>query len=69
MAWSYALQPFLERPVKIFERNDILAVLEAHPTDNESGSFLAVAAATHGFGSCSLFELVKFVHRVFVCFR
>ena len=62
LAWSYGLQPLRERPVKIFERHDILAVFEARPTHNQSGVLFAVAAAAHGFGSCSLFKLVKFVH-------
>ena len=62
MAWSYGLQPLRERSVKIFERHDVFAVFEARPTHNQSGFFFAVAAAAHGFGSCSFFKLVKFVH-------
>ena len=61
MAWSYGLQPFRERPVKIFERHDVFAVFETRPTHNQSGFFWFVAAAAHGFGSCYCF---KFIHRV-----
>ena len=62
LAWSYGLQPLRERSVKIFERHDVFAVFEAWPTHNQSGVFVAVAAAAHGFGSCSFFELVKLLH-------
>ena len=62
MAWSYGLQPLRERSVKIFERHDVFAVFEARPTDSHSGFLFTSAAAAYGFGSCSFFELVKFVH-------
>ena len=54
--------PLRERSVKIFERHDVIAVFEARPTHSQSGAFLPSAAAAHGFGSRSFFELVKFVH-------
>ena len=62
MALSYGLQPLRERPVKILERHDVFAVFEARPTDSHSGFLFTSAAAAHGFGSCSFFERVKFVH-------
>ena len=62
MAWSYALQPLRERPVKIFEWDDVFAVCEARPTHNQSGVFFPIAAAAYGFGSCYFFVLVTVVH-------
>jgi hypothetical protein len=61
MEWSYRLQPLREPAAKILEWDDVFAHAPTIPTDNEPGVFFAVAAAAHGFGSCSFFELVDFV--------
>jgi hypothetical protein len=63
MALSWGQQPLGERSVKIFERHDVFAVFEAQPTDRQSSFLFSSAAAAYGFGSCSFFELVKFVHK------